>query len=250
MSYSKIAWTERTWNPATGCERVSDGCTNCYALTLVNTRMQHNPRSARFGHPFEEVMLHENRLNAPTTWKQPCRIFVNSMSDLWHRDIPDPFIDRVFAVMEATPRHTFQVLTKRSERMRRYVNARYPGAPCPAHIWIGVSVEDNRVSWRADDLRRANASVRWISAEPLLGPLDDVSLERIDWLVAGGESGNAYRPMDIAWARDLRDRCADRGIAFFTKQDSGPRAGQQGRIPDDLWIKEYPAPRERDLIAP
>jgi protein gp37 len=132
MSYSGIEWTQTTWNPATGCTQTSSGCNGCYALRLVNTRQQHNPKSPRFGHPFDEVMLHENRLNAPKTWRQPCRIFVNSMSDLWHRDIPNAFIDRVFDVMEATPRHTFQVLTKRSERRRRYINARYPGAPMPA----------------------------------------------------------------------------------------------------------------------
>ena len=237
-----IEWTEKTWNPATGCQSVSDGCDNCYAKTLVDTRQQFNSRSPRFGHPFNEIMLHDSRLQQPKTWKAPTRIFVNSMSDVWHRDIPDEYIDRIFDVMEATPRHTFQVLTKRAERMRRYVNSRYPNTPCPEHIWLGVSVEDERVGWRADMLRRTNVSVRWISAEPLLGSLASVSLDSIAWVVAGGESGKGARPMELDWARELRDRCAAGGIAFFLKQLGGEtnKRGKDEAVLDGRRWTQYP----------
>ena len=243
MGTSSIEWTEKTWNPTSGCERVSSGCDHCYALHLVNTRQVKNPRSPRFGHPFHEVMLHESRLSQPTTWKQRTRIFVNSMSDVWHRDIPDAFIDRIFAVMEATPRHTFQVLTKRAERMKRYINLRYANEPCPKNIWLGVSVEDERVAWRADMLRRTNASVRWISAEPLLGSLGAVSLDGIDWVVAGGESGQGARPMDLDWARELRDRCVGNDIAFFFKQIGGEfnKQGKAEAVLDGRRWTQYPA---------
>jgi len=237
-----IEWTERTWNPATGCTQVSAGCDHCYAKTLVDTRQQHNPKSPRFGHPFAEIMLHEKRLAQPTTWKTPSRIFVNSMSDVFHRDIPDVYIDAIFGAMEGNPRHTFQVLSKRAERMRRYVNKRYPNEPCPAHIWLGVSVEDARVGWRADMLRRTNVSVRWISAEPLLGSLASVSLDGIAWVVAGGESGRGARPMELDWARELRDRCVENGIAFFLKQLGGDfhKRGKDEAILDGRRWTQYP----------
>lgn len=238
-----IEWTQRTWNPATGCQQVSAGCDNCYAKTLVDTRQQHNSRSPRFGHPFHEVMLHDNRLQQPWSWREPARIFVNSMSDVWHRDIPDAYIDAIFAEMERNPRHTFQVLSKRAERMMRYINNRYSSEACPSHIWLGVSVEDERVGWRVDMLRRTNASLRWISAEPLLGPLDAVSLDGIAWVVAGGESGRGARPMDIDWARGLRDRCVDNGIAFFLKQLGGEfhKRGKDEAVLDGRRWTQYPA---------
>jgi protein gp37 len=242
MAASGIEWTEKTWNPATGCAQVSAGCENCYAMHLVNTRQVVNSRSPRFGHPFDEVMLHDNRLTQPTTWAKPTRVFVNSMSDVWHRDIPDAYIDAIFDVMDSTPRHTFQVLSKRAERMMRYVNRRYPDAPCPAHVWLGVSVEDERVGWRADMLRRSNASVRWISAEPLLGSLRHVALDDIDWVVAGGESGRGARPMHLDWARELRDRCVERNVAFFLKQLGGEfhKRGKNEAILDARRWTEYP----------
>jgi protein gp37 len=242
VATSNIEWTEATWNPTTGCEQISAGCDRCYAMRLVNTRQIRNSRSPRFGHPFSEVMLHEKRLRQPMSWKMPMRVFVNSMSDVWHRDVPAQYIDAIFDVMEATPRHTFQVLTKRTERMRRYINRRYPNKPCPRHIWIGVSVEDYRVGWRVEDLHRANASVRWMSAEPLLGSLDAVSLENIDWVVAGGESGKGARPMDLGWARELRDRCIERGIPYFLKQLGGEhkKRGKNEAILDGRRWTEYP----------
>jgi protein gp37 len=239
-----IEWTEKTWNPATGCTQVSPGCDRCYAMTLVNTRQVVNSRSPRFGHPFNEVMLHEERLDQPRAWRKPTTIFVNSMSDVWHVDVPDEYVDRIFHVMEREDRHTYQVLTKRSERMMRYLNRRYTNDPCPPHIWLGVSVESNEFRWRADQLRRANASVRFISAEPLIGPLDRVSLESIDWLIAGGESGRGWREMNLDWVRDLRDRCVMNGTAFFLKQLGGPtpltkRGGERAVVDGSRWT-QYP----------
>jgi protein gp37 len=239
---TNIEWSEETLNAVTGCERVSPGCDNCYATTLVNTRQVYNPKSARFGHPFHEVMLHEDRLDRPRRWTRPRRIFMNSLSDLWHRDVPDEHLDRTFAMMEETPRHTFQVLTKRSERMMRYINARYPDAPVPAHIWIGVSLETGDYGWRVEHLRRANISVRFISAEPLIGSIRNVSLEKIAWLICGGESGAGARPMDLDWAREARDMCAAGGTAFFLKQLGGVRdkRGKDAAVLDGRRWTEYP----------
>jgi protein gp37 len=218
-------------------------------MTLVNTRQVVNPRHPRFGHPFGEVMLHANRLGQPRSWQTPTTIFVNSMSDVWHTDVPDGYIDRIFAEMESEDRHTYQVLTKRSERMMRYVNSRYSRESAPPHIWIGVSIESNAYAWRADQLRRANVTTRFISAEPLLGPLDALSLENIDWLIAGGESGRGWREMDIAWVRDLRDRCVANGTAFFLKQLGGPtptkkRGGEEALLDGRRWT-QYPKVRRR-----
>ncbi len=218
---SAIEWTENSWNPATGCTQVSPGCDRCYAMRLVNVRQVNNPRSPRYGHPFNEVMLHSDRLSQPSRWKSPKRIFVNSMSDLFHKDVPDVFIDNVFVEMEHNGRHMFQVLTKRAERMRRYIASRYEGGECPRHIWLGVSVENLDYLWRAYMLRKTAAAIRWISAEPLLGSLAGLDLEGIDWLVAGGESGPGARPMEVAWVRELRDSCTAQGVRFFFKQWGG-----------------------------
>lgn len=251
MGASKIEWTEKTWNPTSGCTQVSPGCDHCYAMTLVNTRQVVNPRHPRFGHPFDEVMLHGDRLAHPASWRTPAKIFVNSMSDVWHVDVSDEYIGQIFDVMERENHHVYQVLTKRSERMMRFINRRYPEEPCPSHIWLGVSVESNAYAWRADQLRRANSSVRFISAEPLLGSLDEMSLERIDWLIAGGESGRGWREMDLDWVRGLRDRCLDNGTAFFLKQLGGSspmkkRGGEEAVLDGRRWT-QYPKPdRKRD----
>jgi protein gp37 len=239
---SAIEWTEHSWNPATGCTQVSPGCDRCYAMRLVNVRQVNNPRSPRYGHPFDEVMLHYARLDQPSRWRTPRRIFVNSMSDLFHRDIPDTFVDHVFDEMERNSRHTFQILTKRAERMRRYVNKRYKEKACPSHIWLGVSVENVDYAWRVAMLRETNATVRWISAEPLIGALDALDLAGIDWLVAGGESGPGARRMDAAWVRVLRDRCRREGVAFFFKQWGGVnnKGGHDDAVLDGRrWI-QYP----------
>jgi len=188
-------------------------------------------------------MIHPERLLLPETWRNPQRVFLNSMSDLFHRDVPNDVIDAHFDMMERVDRHIYQALTKRAERMTRYVNNRYTDASCPPHIWLGVSVEDECAGWRADMLRLTNASVRWISAEPLLGPLDSVSLDGIAWVVAGGESGRGARPMDIDWARGLRDRCVDQGTAFFLKQLGGEfrKRGKDEAVLDGVRWTKYPA---------
>jgi protein gp37 len=197
---TKISWATQTWNPVTGCTRISDGCTHCYAETL----------SLRFGwsklpwtkqNEAQNVTLHRNRLLHPKRWKEPQVIFVNSMSDLFHDLVPDDFIAEVFEVMAAHPQHTFQILTKRAERA-----ASWPG-PWPANIWQGVSVENPKALPRVDALRRCQAQTRFLSIEPLLAPLPALDLDGIHWVIVGGESGPGWRPMDHAWARDIRDRC-------------------------------------------
>ena len=239
---SAIEWTENSWNPATGCTQVSPGCDRCYAMRLVNVRQVKNPRSPRYGHTFNEVMLHAERLDQPSRWRTPKRIFVNSMSDLFHKEIPTAYIDLVFDEMERNARHVFQVLTKRAERMKRYVNKRYTMKSCPTHIWLGVSVENLDYTWRAKMLQATNASIRWISAEPLIGPLDGLDLAGINWLVAGGESGPGARVMEEAWVADLRDLCSANCVTFFFKQWGGElkkRGGEAAILDGRRWL-EYP----------
>lgn len=228
-----IEWTNETWNPTTGCERVSPGCDNCYALRFAE----------RFrgvgGHYFEngfDVQLRPNMLHKPASWRKPRTIFVNSMSDLFHRFIPDGFIDRVMGEIEATPRHTYQLLTKRPERMRRYFRKRYGTRRLPAQLWVGVSVENNDVAWRVDMLREVNSAVRFLSVEPMIGPIDQVALDGITWVIVGGESGPRKRALDAAWVRDVRDRCRRSGIAFFFKQWHKGNSGRQldGRTWDEM----------------
>lgn len=218
---SAIEWTDATWNPVTGCTEISPGCDHCYAKTFAE-RWRGIP-----GHPYEQgfdLKLWPERLELPLTWKKPRRIFVNSMSDLFHADVPDSFIRDVFITMELTPRHTYQVLTKRPKRMVRFF-ANYPEVTLPPHIWLGTSIESGAYTWRADYLRKAPAAVRFISAEPLLGPLPSLNLEGIHWLIVGGESGHGARPMHPSWARSLRDQAQAAGVAFFMKQ-WGEYAGQ------------------------
>lgn len=230
---SAIEWTDATWNPVTGCTQVSPGCDHCYALTFAE-RFRGVP-----GHPYEQgfdLKLWPERLELPLQWKKPRRIFVNSMSDLFHKDVPDDYIRRVFDVMVKADWHIFQVLTKRSGRLAR-LGSMLPWRP---HIWIGVSIESDRYIWRANQLRKIPAYVRFISAEPLLGPLDHLNLEGIHWLITGGESGHGHRPCDPNWVRNLRDRCLTEGVAFFHKQWGGrtPKAG--GRLLDGRTWDELP----------
>lgn len=212
---SSIEWTDATWNPTTGCTKVSPGCDRCYAQTFAE-RWRGVPGNY-FTNGFD-LQLRPNMLNRPAQWKTPKRIFVNSMSDLFHVHIPDAYIDQVFDEMERVDRHIYQVLTKRPERMRRYLRKRYSARRMPGHIWLGVSVESNAFAWRVDMLREVDADVRFLSVEPMLGSVDEVSLEGIHWVIAGGESGPGYRMLDIAWVRDLRDRCRAASVAFFFKQ--------------------------------
>ena len=198
------------------------------------------------GHPYEQgfdLKLWPGRLSLPLTWKRSRRIFVNSMSDLFHKGVPDSYIHQVFEVMAAADWHFFQVLTKRPYRLTRLA----PQLPWPEHVWMGVSVESNRYVWRADFLRRVPAAVRFISAEPLLGPLDKLNLDGIDWLISGGESGAHCRPCRHEWVADLRDRCVRQRIAFFHKQWGGRTPKAEGRELDDRTWDELPEPTRRQL---
>ncbi len=230
---SAIEWTDATWNPVTGCTQVSPGCDHCYALTFAE-RFRGVP-----GHPYEQgfdLKLWPERLQLPLQWEKPRRIFVNSMSDLFHKDVPDEYIYSVFDVMVKANWHIFQVLTKRSARLARFG----PSLPWRPHVWAGVSIETERYIWRADHLRKVPAYIRFISAEPLLGPLDKLNLDGIHWLITGGESGFGHRPCDPDWVRNLRDRCVAEGVAFFHKQWGGrtPKAG--GRLLDGRTWDELP----------
>lgn len=232
---STIEWTDATWNPVTGCTEVSAGCDHCYARTFAE-RFRGVP-----DHPYEQgfdLRLWPSRLDYPLRWKKSRRIFVNSMSDLFHKEVPDEFIQRVFKIMERAHWHNFQVLTKRPQRLARLA----PSLSWPAHIWIGVSIESDEYAWRADYLRQVPASVRFISAEPLLGPLPSLKLDHIQWLITGGESGHHSRTCDPDWVRALRDRCQQEQVAFFHKQWGGrtPKAG--GRELDGRTWDEYPMP--------
>lgn len=286
---TKIEWTEATWNPITGCSVHSAGCTNCYAMKLAGTRLQHHPSRAGLTKPSKagpvwtgEVRFNEDWLTQPLQWKRPRMIFVCAHADLFHENVPDKWIDRVFAVMALCPQHTFQVLTKRSDRMREYLNTHrwhiwaaiaremlktapkwtrpttVRGGDCTPlpNVWLGVSVENQAAAdERIPDLLATPAAVRWISAEPLLGVIDLHALcpehlagkinaidgwhkghkcEKLDWVVAGGESGSGARPMHPDWARSLRDQCAAAGTPFFFKQ----------------WGNWLPCLHLRDQIAP
>jgi protein gp37 len=235
---SGIEWTEATWNPTTGCDRVSRGCDHCYALTLSRrlkamgaAKYQHDGDPRTSGPGFG-VTLHPSALDQPYRWRMPRVVFVNSMSDLFHARVPLSFVRDVFEVIADTPRHTYQVLTKRSTRLRRVADK----LSWPANLWMGVSIEDARVLYRADDLRDVPAAVRFLSCEPLLGPLDGINLEGIGWVIAGGESGPNHRPMDESWVLGLRDQCNAAGVPFFFKQWGGrtPKAGGR-RVAGRLW---------------
>ena len=234
---SAIEWTDATWNPVTGCTKISAGCDRCYAERF----------SERFrgvaGHPFErgfDLTLRPERLSQPKTWRRPRMIFVNSMSDLFHKSVPRTFVDAVFESMENADWHVFQVLTKRSSRMQSYVNARYTGRPAPAHIWMGVSVEDGTKLSRVRHLGGTAAQVRFLSLEPLIGPIDQLDLNGIHWTIVGGESGPGARPMHPDWVRQIRNRCVAYEVPFFFKQWGGPRPKSGGRLLDGEEWNEFP----------
>ncbi|KZB82891.1 DUF5131 family protein [Amycolatopsis regifaucium] len=240
---SSIEWTEATWNPTTGCDRVSTGCDHCYALTLakrlkaMGSAKYQTDGDPRTSGPGFGVATHAAALGEPFRWRHPRLVFVNSMSDLFHAKVPVEFIRRVFAVMEATPQHTYQVLTKRSRRIRRLASS----LDWPPNLWLGVSVEDERVAYRIDDLREVPAAVRFLSCEPLLGPLPKLDLAGIGWVIVGGESGPHARPMAPEWATEIRDQCQQDDVAFFFKQWGGrtPKAG--GRDLDGRTWDEMPS---------
>lgn len=222
---SAIEWTDETWNPTVGCSRVSPGCDHCYAIGVAHRAMQpaHEGLTIkRKGEPTDwtgEVRLLPDRLDVPLRWRKPRRVFVDSMSDLFHRDVCSHFIGSVFRTMARCPQHTFQVLTKRPQRMCAWVNANNEiTVPTLPNVWLGTSIESDLYTWRADHLRATPAAVRFLSLEPLLGPLPSLDLTGIDWVIVGGESGPGSRPMHPTWVRDIRDRCTDAGVAFFFKQ--------------------------------
>jgi protein gp37 len=228
-----IEWTDATWNPVTGCTKISPGCKNCYAERL-SARLQAmgNPRYERGF----EVALHSDQLTLPLRWRQPRRIFVNSMSDLFHESVPTGYIRKVFDVMKASPRHTFQILTKRSERLLQVASS----LPWPSNVWQGVSVESEDYTWRVDHLRAVPAAVRFLSVEPLLGPILRLKLDRIDWVIVGGESGPRHREIAAEWVRDLRDICVAARVPFFFKQWGGRTPKSRGRVLDDRIWSEMP----------
>ena len=236
-SKSLIEWTDVTWNPVTGCTKITRGCDHCYA-----ERFAERWRGVA-GHPYEQGFdLREwpSRLDQPARWRKPRMIFVNSMSDLFHKRIDRRFVDRVFETMETVDRHIYQILTKRSSLMRAYLQYRYADCLVPDHIWCGVSVEDESASARIQHLRATPATIRFLSIEPLLGPVRNLELGDISWVIVGGESGPRARPMKPEWVRDIRDRCAHAGVPFFFKQWGGqtPKAG--GRELDEEEHNDMP----------
>lgn len=241
---SSIEWTDATWNPVAGCNVISPGCTNCYAMRMA-ARLESMGQEKYTGLTRKSgrryvwtgiVRLDEASLLIPSSWKKPRRVFVNSMSDLFHESVPDAFIVKVFEVMADTPRHTFQVLTKRGERLEE-LSSKLPWAP---NIWMGVSVESEEFLPRVDHLRRAAAVVRFLSLEPLLGPLPKLDLAGIHWVIAGGESGPGARSIDPAWVRAIRDHCVASGVAFHFKQWGGVVKSRTGRQLDGRTWDEAP----------
>ena len=218
---SSIEWTESTWNPLTGCTKVSPGCKNCYAERM-SLRLQAMGQ-ANYANGFG-LTLHEQVLRLPLGWKKPQMIFVNSMSDLFHADVPLEFVQQVFTVMRQASWHTFQVLTKRSKRLLEL----NPYLRWPTNVWMGVSVETQDYTFRIDDLRQTGAHVKFLSLEPLLGPLPDLNLQHIDWSILGGESGPFSRPVKQEWVRDVRDQCLSANVPFFFKQWGGTRKKHAG----------------------
>src|SRR6266403_3506060 len=236
---TSIEWTDATWNPVTGCTKISAGCDNCYAERF-SERFRGVP-----GHPFEngfDLQLRPERLEQPLRWREAKMIFVNSMSDLFHKEVPFNFIDRVFDTMEKAHWHKFQILTKRSSRLRKYVNARYPDGLAPPHIWLGTSIEDGGKKSRARHIQETKASVRFLSIEPLIGPIGKIDLEGIHWVIVGGESGPRARPMLVEWAREVRDQCKAAKVPLFFKQWGGLRPKSGGRLLDGREWSQWPKP--------
>jgi protein gp37 len=220
---TKIEWTDTTWNPVSGCSKISPGCKNCYAERLALRLRAMGNRSYVNGF---QVTCHKNLIDAPTTWKTPKMIFVNSMSDLFHEDIPVEFIQRVFQTMEKSPQHRFQVLTKRSKRLVQLTC----DLPWPENVWMGVSVETAEYLYRIEHLRQTGAGCKFLSCEPLLGSLSKMNLDLIDWVIVGGESGPKARPMSRLWVTEIRDRCLRASVLFFFKQWGGTNKKKSGRL--------------------
>jgi protein gp37 len=244
---TQIEWTDATWNPVTGYSKITGGCDFCYAERF-SERFRGVP-----GHPFEngfDLTLRPERVTQPLQWRQPRRIFVNSMSDLFHKEVPKTFIDSVFDTMEAADWHTYQVLTKRSSLLVRYLRSRYGTRLAPSHIWLGVSIEDAKNLVRLKHLRGARATVKFVSFEPLLGPVGKVDLTGIDWAIVGGESGPRARPIAEEWVIEIRDQCRAANVAFFFKQWGGMRPKSGGRLLRGREWNQYPrVPKNRSTEA-
>lgn len=253
MADSSIEWTTKTWNPTTGCDQISPGCDNCYALGMARRlkamgqakyQTDGDPRTSG---PGFGLAVHPDALGEPLKWRKPAKVFVNSMSDLFHARVPREFLVRVWDVMSRSPQHTYQILTKRPERMARVLRDMPDGLwnlPL-GNVWLGTSIESDEYSRRADALRNTPAAVRFISAEPLLGPLPSLDLTGIDWVIIGGESGPGSRPMDLRWVYDLIGKARAAGTAVFVKQvgtvlAGGGKGGDWDKWPADLRIREYP----------
>lgn len=230
---SNIEWTEATWNPVTGCTKVSPGCKHCYAERMAKRLKAMRVERYRDGF---KLTLQPDLVELPLRWRKPRVIFVNSMSDLFHADVPDSFVSKVFRTMESAHWHTFQVLTKRSNRLPEIA----PALPWPKNVWMGVSVESQRYVHRIADLTQVPAAVRFLSLEPLLGPLPDLPLDGIQWVIVGGESGPGSRPMDEAWALDIRDQCLAAEVPFFFKQWGGVNKKATGRTLEGRTWDELP----------
>jgi protein gp37 len=256
---SGIQWTGSTWNPTTGCDRTSPGCDNCYALRLsARLKKMGQPKYQRDGDPATSgpgfgLTMHEDALAIPLRWKAGRLIFVNSMSDLFHDDVPLAFIERVFDVMVKTPQHTYQLLTKRAKRAAALAHA----LPWPDNLWMGVSVENDRYAFRARHLATIPAAVRFLSCEPLIGPIPSLDFAGIDWVIVGGESGKDARPIDLAWVRDIKARCSIADAALFVKQlgtawssthgHGYSHGGEWSDWPHDLRVRRMPDVRHREV---
>ncbi len=242
MSVSKIEWTETTWNPVTGCTRVSTGCNNCYAERMAYRLKAMGQKNYVNGF---KPTCHPHQLETPLKWKKGKMVFVNSMSDIFHQNVPLPFIKKIFKTMTSASQHQFQVLTKRSERLRQ-LNNDLKWSP---NIWMGVSVEDSDYLYRIDDLRTTDAAIKFLSVEPLLGPLGDMDLTGIDWVIVGGESGPGARPVKEEWVEDIKTQCFQNSIPFFFKQWGGTNKKKNGRLlKGELW-DQMPATKSSHEIS-
>ncbi len=240
---SKIEWTDETWNPVTGCTEVGTECAHCYAK-IMHKRLRAMGQE-KYSEPFHTVRIHPQTLDLPSKWRKPRMVFVNSMADLFHNDVPKEFIAKVFDAMSLSPQHTFQVLTKRSKRLR--ILTRY-SHPWPKNIWMGVSCGIAKQKTRIDDLRATGAAVKFLSLEPLLEDLGNINLSGIDWVIVGGESGPGSRPMDGDWARRIRNQCIQAGVKFFFKQWGGVNKKKAGRVLDGRTWDELPRWREKTMF--
>jgi len=233
---SGIEWTDSSWNPVTGCTKVSAGCAFCYAERLAKRLQRMNP-TGKYRNAFK-LTLHEKDVELPLSWKEPRTIFVNSMSDLFHEKVPFSFVKRIFNTMERASWHTFQILTKRPHIMEKFINEIYK--KILPNVWLGTSIENDKVLHRLKELKKIKAAIRFISFEPLIGPVGKVNLRGIHWAIVGGESGKYHRPIKEEWVHEIRKQCRKYGVAFFFKQWGGPTSKSGGRILNNRTYDEYP----------